>query len=214
MLCHPLIVLMYYGCMADVKPIPGCVGKCYANCGRWSGHCGSCCVTGFGYCSDTIYEWQVEQLLQQMLGHIGREPSRQMLCQVGRWNGYYCKGVTLLWFEFWGVNYIPVAQHVTLWSFHLTHWFVYHHLMDTLYLGDNIDFYPGFFQLLCSCHSFLHGSFLINGPGFELLLMLRLSGHSLLDLGHLAASKHYHSSVSTKFMEVYLDIQRGGRLSA
>ena len=53
--------------MADVKIILGCVGRCYANCSRWNGHCGN--QLNFGCCCVNVYGWQMEQALLEILSH-------------------------------------------------------------------------------------------------------------------------------------------------
>ena len=55
---------------------------------------------------------------------------------------------------------------------------------------------------------------MINCPGSHLLCTPWLSGNSWQDLGHLAASNHYHSGGGYNHMEVCPDIQEGCRLHA
>ena len=45
MLCHYYQYWCPFYCKANLEAIFGCVGRCYANCGRWNGHCSTYCAT-------------------------------------------------------------------------------------------------------------------------------------------------------------------------
>ena len=62
--------------------------------------------------------------------------------------------------------------------------------------GSNIDFHHGSFHLWWPHHSLSYESLMVGGLGSRLLSTSRLSGHSLLNPGYLAAYNHYYSTGS------------------
>ena len=75
-------------------------------------------------------------------------------------------------------------------------------------LSDKMDFHNESHHLWCPHHALSYKFNRAGDPRLKLLYISRLSGHSLLDLGHLAASNQWYSSGSTKCLEVCVTVWR------
>ena len=84
-------------------------------------------------------------------------------------------------------------------------WFICGHLMDDLYLVVKWIFIMDL--VIYDAHIVrYHMNLLCMWLWVKAICPSRLSGHSMLDLGHLAVSNKYYSSGDTKFLEVCLTV--------